>query len=109
MGLRDAELRDAEPRDVGLRDAGLQDAGLQDAGLQDAGLQDAGLQTAELAACRRKTSEVSKGIFAGIITGIIQPIWRQIRLLKLPKSSRITLSDRLLENVISEHLCASVW
>jgi hypothetical protein len=50
-----------------------------------------------LAACRRKTSEVSKGIFAGIITGIIQPIWRQIRLLKLPKSSRITLSDRLLE------------
>jgi len=49
-----------------------------------------------LAACRRKTSEVSKDIFAGIVASIIQPIWRQIRLLKLPKSGKITLSDRLL-------------
>jgi hypothetical protein len=49
-----------------------------------------------LAACRRKTSEVFNDIFVGTVTWIIQPIWRQNHLLKLPKSGKISLSDRLL-------------
>jgi signal transduction histidine kinase len=56
------------------------------------------LKGMELAACRRKTSEVSNDIFARTVTWIIQPIWRQNHLLRLPRSSKIALSDRLLVN-----------
>jgi hypothetical protein len=56
-----------------------------------------------LAACRRKTSEVFNDLFVGTVTWIIQPIWRQNHLLKLPKSGKIALSDRLLGNPIRQH------
>jgi hypothetical protein len=54
------------------------------------------LESEFLAACRRETSEVSDGTLVSTVACIIKPIRWQNYTLKLPKSGKIALSDRLL-------------
>jgi hypothetical protein len=61
-----------------------------------------GRHNLSLAACRKKTSEVSGNISGNIVTLIIRLICWRNHTQKLPNSSGTDLSDRLLDQTLSD-------